>query len=152
MFAVPINAVIAPEDLTSFRGLLAAAKQGLNPVGLYHIANALVFIGICIMIKARRYAVVAVLLAGVIPAFCPAFLQVSPIIWFAIPALGLAILAGEGFSGLVLAGFTDRRWVLSAGFLSVVFSIAAFIFAAGFQSINIPEDFQPQKGLAPVNV
>ena len=44
---------------------------------------------------------------------------------------------------LVLAGFADRIWILSAGFLSAFFSVASFIFAAGFQSRNIAEEFRP---------
>jgi hypothetical protein len=142
LFAAPIRAELIPADLTAFLWPLAAAEQGFNPVGLYHIANALAFIGFFMMIKARRYKVLAVLLAGIILAFCPPIFEVSPIIWFAIATLGLAILAGEGFGGLVLAGLSDRRWVLSAGFLSILFSFTAFFFSIHHDAI-VPEEYSP---------
>ena len=142
LYAVPIDVMLRPIDLTSFIWPLAAAEDELNPVGLYHIAAPLFFIGLLVMLKARRYKVMAVLLIGIILAFCPSFFQISPIIWFAIPSLGFAILAGEGFGGLVLAGFVGRFWVLAAAFLSVLCSIIAFIFTAGFQGKIFSEDFK----------
>jgi hypothetical protein len=142
LFPVPLRAGVRPADLTGFIWPLAAAEQELNPVGLYHIANALFFIGFVMMIKARRYKVMAALAAGAILAFCPPVLEVSPIMWFSITSVGIAILAGAGLSGLVLAGFSDKRWVLAAAFLSALFSIAAFIFASGyFQGTGVSADF-----------
>jgi hypothetical protein len=144
-FPVPLGAGVKPVDLTSFIWPLAAAESGgLNPVGLYHFANALLFTGLIMMIKARRYKVMAILAAGIILAFCPPVWQVSPIMWFAIPSVVIAILAGGGLDGLVLAGFSDRKWVLAAAFLSGLFSIAAFWVAMGFAPANpnLPADIK----------
>ncbi len=146
-FPVPIGAGVKPVDLTSFIWPLAAADSAfgeLNPIGLYHFANALLFTGLIMMIKARRYKVMAILAAGIILAFCPPVWQVSPIMWFAIPSVVIAILAGAGLDGLVLAGFSDRKWVLAAAFLSGLFSIAAFSIAMGFIPVNqnLPADIK----------
>jgi hypothetical protein len=145
LFAVPIEASIQPADLTGFIWPLAAAESGGggNPIGLYHIANAILFIGLVMMIKARRYKVMAILAAGAILAFCPPVWQVSPVMWFSIPSVVIAILAGAGFDGLVLTGYSDRRWVLAAIFLSGLFSMTAFLFAAGyFQAAVISAEFK----------
>jgi hypothetical protein len=85
----------------------------------------------------------AILAAGAILAFCPPVWQVSPVMWFSIPSVVIAILAGAGFDGLVLTGYSDRRWVLAAIFLSGLFSMTAFLFAAGyFQAAVISAEFK----------
>jgi hypothetical protein len=143
LFAVPIEAAMRPADLTSFIWPLAAAEQGANPVGLYHCANSILFVGLFMMLKARRFGITAILASAVVASFCPPFLNVSPVMWFSIPACFIAILAGAGFDGLVLTGFPDRKWVIAAAFLSALFSLTAFVFASGyFQIAAAPADLK----------
>jgi hypothetical protein len=95
------------------------------------------------MIKARRIGIMAIFAVAAVASFCPAVLNVSPVIWFSIPSIVIAILAGVGMNGLVLAGYSDRRWVMAAIFLSGLFSLTAFTFASGyFQSIGVPAGFK----------
>jgi len=140
LFAIPIQ--VKPE-LVNLGGLLAPlvmAKRSIIGVGFYHIPVAPLVIGFSMLVVARRYGVIIILMIGMVLAFCNSFLNVSPLIWWTIPVLCGSILIGSGIQGLVCAGQSDRKWVLSSAILLAVLAIVTLLLATKY--------FQAFAGLA----
>ena len=143
-YPVPLQVKLTPADLLGIAWPLAAAEKNLNTIGFYHIAPAAMIIGILLMIQARRGGTFLILAAGVAASFFPPFLNISPIIWFAIPAACLAVLAGVGIEALALAGAADKKWILLIILFFLVLSGLSFLAAQGH--IQLPA------ALLPINI
>ncbi|TFG50135.1 MAG: hypothetical protein E4H40_01815 [Candidatus Brocadiia bacterium] len=131
-YPVATQAKLRTADLASVIVPLVSAKRQLNLVGFYHVPLAVMVMGFAMLIKARRKAVMAVLVAGVILPFCNSFLEVSPIMWWSIAAVCCSIIAGAGLQGILCAGFADRKWILASAILSMSLTIISLLLATKY--------------------
>jgi hypothetical protein len=135
LFAVPAQAKLHLADLVGLVAPLVAAGRGLMPVGFYHIPLAPLIIGFSMLIqrlKVGRIGIIIILVTSVVLAFCKPFLNVSPIIWLAIPVVCCSVLIGAGMQGLISAGFADRKWVLATAGICGAFAIVTLLLATKY--------------------
>ncbi|MHC4184572.1 MAG: hypothetical protein ACYSR4_01390 [Planctomycetota bacterium] len=132
LFAVPLQVRLRAADLAGFIFPLVATKRGLTPLGFYHIPIAPLFMGLLMLVTARRFGIVAVFVIGMALAFCNSLLDISPIIWLALPALCCSVVMGAGMQGLVSAGPVDRKWVLTITIIMGVLAIATLVMATKY--------------------
>jgi hypothetical protein len=132
LFAVPSRAKLHLADLFGLFAPLAGVKRGLTPVGFYHTPLAPLVMGFSMLLAARRIGVMTILAVAVVLAFCNSFLNVSPIIWLSIAVLCCSVLIGAGTQGLILAGFADRKWVLTIAGICGVLAIATLLLATKY--------------------
>jgi hypothetical protein len=139
LFAVPAQAKLHLADLVGLMAPLVAARRELMTVGFYHIPLAPLIMGFSMLIqrlKTGRVGVMTILAVAVVLAFCKPILGVSPIIWLAIPLVCCSVLIGAGMQGLILAGFADRKWVLSiAGICGVLAAATLLLATKYFQTV-----------------
>jgi len=133
-FPVPINAKLRLADLAGFLAPLVIAKRNINTtlVGFYHVPIASLVMGFSMLLTARRFGIVIIFAAGMILAFCGPFLELSPIIWLAVPVLCCSVIIGAGMQGLAWAGFADRRWILLSAAVSAALAIVTLLLAAKY--------------------
>ncbi|MBN1805294.1 MAG: hypothetical protein JW837_08595 [Sedimentisphaerales bacterium] len=135
LFAVSTQ---ARPDSGALAGLfvpLIAARRGLFLIGFYHVPIAGLVIGFCMMLAARRYSVVVLIVLGIALSFCDTInsrLEVSPVMWLAIPVLCCSLLIGEGMQGLSSAGYSDRVWVLVTVVIMAGLSILSLLLATKY--------------------
>jgi hypothetical protein len=132
LFVIPIQSKLNLADLGGLFAPLVMALQGRTLIGFYHVPVAALMMGALMLLAARRFGIMVVFAIGTIFAFCDSFLNISPIIWLALPALCGAILAGVGMQGLAGASFADRRWVLVAAVIMTVLSTLALLLATEY--------------------
>ena len=132
LFAIPSQAKLHLADLFGLFAPLVGVKQGLTPVGFYHIPVAPLVMGLSMLLAARRTGIMTILAVSVVLAFCSSFLNVSPIMWLTIAVLCCSILIGAGTQGLILAGFADRKWVLAIAGICGSLAIAALLLATKY--------------------
>jgi len=87
------------------------------------------------LLSARRFGIITILVLGTILAFCDSFLNVSPIIWLTIPVLCCSVVTGIGIQALVLAGFNDRKWVLAAVTILSTLGIVTLFLAIKYYQV-----------------
>ena len=147
-FAAPIQAALEPNDLKGFIAPLVMLSRTVVLPGLYHITIAPLVLGLGMVLKARRFGIMLIIVAGFGLTFCRsylgpsqiAWLGVSPILWLSVPLACLSVLAGVGFQGLTDAGASDRKWVLATAAALGALSILMLMLAAKY--------FQVKFGLA----
>ncbi len=136
LFAMPKHIRLHVIDLIRILAPTVLVNDGPVNIGFYHVAIAPVIMGFAMLILARRFGIILILLAGLVFAFSKSFLQVSPLMWATIPMLGFAVIIGEGIQGLAEAGFSDRKWVLVSAMvlagLSIVMTILSAKYSAAF--------------------
>ncbi len=135
LFPVSTQARLHTADLTGLFAPLITAKQNLTLIGFYHIPIAALVIGFCMMLAARRYSVVVIIFLGAALSFYDAFnsyVEVSPVMWLAIPVLCCSVLIGEGMQGLASAGFADRGWILVTAAIMAALAIATLLLASKY--------------------
>jgi len=140
LFAVPIQPELEPTDLVGFLAPLVMVSRTAALPSLYHIPIAPLILGLGMMVKARRFGVLAIILVGLALTFCRsylgpgpvAWLGVSPILWLSIPLVCLAVLAGVGLQGLIDAGASDRKWVLAVAIIQCVLAVLTLMLAAKY--------------------
>lgn len=132
LFAIPIRARLHLADLAGLLAPLVSAERGLTLVGFFHIPIAALIIGASMLIKGRRFGIMAILIIGTILAFCESFFGISPLIWLSVPILCCSILIGAGLQGLISAGFADRKWVLAAAVIVGVLAIVTLLLATEY--------------------
>lgn len=134
LFAVPIQVKLRLGDLSGLLVPLVSAKRGITLVGFYHVPVAGLVMGFALLLKSRRFGVMAVFVAGLILAFCNSFLNVSPVMWASLPVLCCCVIMGEGLGALSLAGRGDRKWVLvTAGVLGALAIVTLLLATKYFQ-------------------
>jgi len=132
LFAISTQAKLRLADLAGLLAPLVTVKQSLNLVGFYHVGAAALLTGFVMLFKARRFGIVVLLAAGTVLAFWDSFLQVSPVMWLAVPVLCCSVLVGVGMQGLVSAGSADRGWVLAAAVVMMVPATVTLLLAAKY--------------------
>jgi hypothetical protein len=137
LFPIPLHA--GPQGLADWIGWVApgpAVERGRVPMGLYHVPCAGLAIGVAMVVKARRWSIPAVCGAAALLACTPAFMGTSPVIWLLAAMAWVAVVAGLGLEGLVLAGWADRTWLLIglgvlAGMCVLTLAWAAYVEPVG---------------------
>lgn len=76
--------------------------------------------------------IIIILVTSVVLAFSKPFLNISPIIWLAIPVVCCSVLIGAGTQGLISAGFADRKWVLSIAGICGALAIVTLLLATRY--------------------
>ena len=135
LFAVPTQARLNINELYSLLAPLVAAKHGTILVGFYHVPIAALIMGFAMLIAARRFGVMAILILGTILSLCHPLiyaLEVSPIIWLTISVLCCSIIIGLGLQGLVSAGYADRKWILATSIVMGILTIVTLLLATKY--------------------
>lgn len=135
LFAIPTQAKLHLADLSSLLVPLVTVSESITVVGFYHIPIAAFVMGFSMLLAARRFGIIIILCLGTMLAFCDSFLNISPIMWLAIPILCCSVLIGAGVQGLTSAGFADRRWVLMAAVIMVMLSLTTLLLATKYYNI-----------------
>jgi hypothetical protein len=130
-----LQAKLGLADFVVLLAPLVAAERGTTLIGFYHVPIAALVMGFSMLLAARRFAVLAILCVGAALAFCPAFLNVSPIAWLAFAVLCCSVIIGEGIHGLILAGHADRKWVLVTAVIMGVCSIVTLLLATKYSGM-----------------
>ena len=156
LYPVPIRLKLHFADLSGMMAPLVAARRQRTLVGFYHVPIAPLIMGIAMFLAplkllgaggivrrlrstadlaARRFGIIAIFAGAAALAFCDSYLDISPIIFFAISTLCCSILAGAGMQGLVSAGPADRKWILLTAIVMGILAIVALLLATKhFQS------------------
>lgn len=134
-FPASPNVRINVIDLASLLSPLVAARRGLVLIGFYHIPIVCLIIGFGMLIKARRVGTLIIIVLSLTLTFCNAFLSVNPVIWFAISAVCLSVIAGVGVDGLSVAGTADRRWILISMFAGLCLAVVTLLLASKYFQI-----------------
>jgi len=132
LFAVPLNPGVTLNDLAGLSVPLVAAKRGFVTLGLYHVPVAGLIVGLSIVVKARRFGVLAIIAAGILLALFKNLFEVSWLLWLIPPAMILAIVTAAGLQGLVWAGLPDRKWILAATFAMAGAAIVTLLLATRY--------------------
>ena len=132
LFPIPIQIRLHLVDLAGLLAPIIAMERGLILVGFYHIPIAALVMGLSMLLAARRFGIMTILAIGTILAFCNSFLNISPVIWLAVPVLCCSVLIGVGMQGLATAGFADRKWVLMTAAIMVVLSLVTLLLATRY--------------------
>ena len=135
LFAVSTKARLSINVSYSLMAPLVAAKHGTILAGFYHVPIAALIMGFAMLIAARRFGVMAILVLGIILTFCDQInsaLKVSPIIWLTISMLCCSIIIGTGLQGLVSAGYSDRKWILATAIVMGILTIATLFLATKY--------------------
>lgn len=135
LFAVPLQVRLRPDDLIGLLAPVVAAERGNELVGFYHVPLAALLLGVSMFVAAKRYSVAVIFAIGVALAFCGPVLNISPLIWLSVAVLCCSVLIGEGFEGLVHAGYGDRKWVLSAAVLELSLAVVTLLLATKYASL-----------------
>ncbi len=140
LFAAPIQVELRLVDLVGFVAPLVVVDRSATLVSLYHVPMAALVLGVAMMVKARRYGILLIVVVGLALGLCKSYLGpsavvwlgVSPILWLSIPMVCLAVLAGLGLQGLIDAGHSDRKWILTAAISAGALAIVTLLLAAEY--------------------
>ncbi len=136
LYPVPIQLKLHLSALAGLLAPLVVAEREVTLVGFYHVPIAALVMGFSMLLAARRFGIIIIFTVGIMLASCRSFLDVSPIIWLAIPILCCSILIGAGIQGLICAGFADRKWILVdvmiMGMLTIVTLLLAIRYSQTF--------------------
>ncbi|MBN2588672.1 MAG: hypothetical protein JXA96_02330 [Sedimentisphaerales bacterium] len=135
IYPASLQAKLKPDELFSLLAPLVAAKLGTTLIGFYHVPLAALILGISMLISARRYSIMILIISSIILTFCNPInssLEISPIIWLSISALCFSIIIGAGFQGLASGGFVDRKWILANSIILGIFAIITLLLAANY--------------------
>lgn len=135
-FPVPLGIKLHPADLLGFVSDLAAAKMNLTLIGFYHVPLAAMIMGAFMIVIARRYLLLSILIVGIIGGFCSSVLTVSPVIWISVSAFCLAILIGIGLKGLTVSGPADGKFLVA-----IICSMIALAAACALLSLHCDSYF-----------
>lgn len=109
-FPIPKSARLSELHLLGFIAPLSTAHK--FSFAFYHVPIALMTMGSCMYIAARRFSVLGLVVLGFALAFFDTWTHVSPVVWAIVPVLFCSILAGIGMQGLDWAGNPDQKWIL----------------------------------------
>ncbi len=132
LFPLPLQIPLSQAELVSLLSPAAVAQKSNILLGFYHIPLGSLLIGLSMLFAARRYGIIIIITAGIILAFLGSFLQVSLVIWFAIPLACLSVAVGQGTEGIINAGYSDRKWVLAGAIVLMVLSAASLLLATKY--------------------
>jgi hypothetical protein len=135
LYPASIQAKLKLNELYSLLAPLVAAKHGTTLIGFYHVPLAALIMGSAMLIAARRYNIIVIIISSIILTFCNSInssLEISPIIWLSISILCFSIIIGTGFQGLASTGFGDRKWILANSIILGVLAIVTLLLAAKY--------------------
>lgn len=150
-FLMPKNLQLTPRHFTDLVFPLYQRGAYLT-FGVFHVPLVLSIMGIFVLVSIQRISVIIPVAVALILCFLEPILQVSPIIWAAIPVLFLAILSGLGFEAILLTGKADSRWIIACAAVATaltaffgglmirrltgwVFELTALMYAAGASAL-----------------
>ena len=133
-FAAPSQTALRSKDLIGLLAPLVAAKLRSTHIllGFYHVPVGVLLIGLAMSCAARRFAAFTIPVAAVILGVSVPVLEVSPIMWFAIPSVVCAVLVAVGLQGFMVAGTGDRKWLILAMTVMAGLSIASLLLATKY--------------------
>ena len=150
LYPIPIRLRLLSSDLIGLLAPLIAARRQTTLIGFYHCPLAPLAVGVMIFLAplkltlvggigqrikstaglaSRRFGIAAIFAGATVLSFCNSYLEISPVIFFAISTLFCSILAGAGMQGLVCAGPADRKWILFAAIVMGILAIVALLLA-----------------------
>ncbi|KPK40315.1 MAG: hypothetical protein AMJ65_10710 [Phycisphaerae bacterium SG8_4] len=153
LYPIPIRLKLEFADLTGILAPTIAAKRHTTLTGFYHVPIAPLIMGVAVFLAPlkllftggvaqrvrstaalaiRRFGIIAIFAAATVLAFCDSYLDISPIIFFAISTLCCSILAGAGMQALVAAGPADRRWLLLTSIVMGILAVVALLLATKY--------------------
>lgn len=132
LFAIPIQAKCDVMDLAGLIVPLVMTGRSQAVASFYHIPIAALVIGLSMMLAAKRYGIVTIFCAGAVLAFCNPILNVSPVIWLAIPILCGAVIIGVGLQGLLTAGLGDKGQLLVTTLIMATLAIMTAIMSVKY--------------------
>ena len=95
----------------------------------YHVPLIIGIMGLFMYYMAGRVWITIIIAIGIILSCCDSLMQVSPVVWAAVPVLFFSILVGMGMQGLALAGQSDRKWLLACLIAAVGPAVVTFALA-----------------------
>ncbi len=150
LYPMPIRLKLQSSDLIGILAPLFAVRRRTTLIGFYHVPIAPLIMGIAVFlaplrllmtggvglrltytasVATRRLGILVIFLGCTALAFCDSYLEISPVIFFAISALVCSILAGAGMQGLASAGAADRKWILFAAIVMGILAIVSLLLA-----------------------
>lgn len=132
LFPIPIQTKLYLADLRGLAAPIVLATRDRSLIGFYHIPVASVVMGFSMLVAARRYGVMAILVFGGAAAFFDSFFGVSPIIWAAIAMVCCSVVIGVGTQGIISAGSADRKWLLAAVIVMGALAITSLLLAVKY--------------------
>ncbi|MBN1974939.1 MAG: hypothetical protein JW787_14960 [Sedimentisphaerales bacterium] len=138
LFPASTQAKLNMNELYSLFAPLVAAKHGTTLIGFYHIPLAALVMGSAMLIAARRYGIMVIIVSSIILVFCNPInssFQISPVVWLSISIFCFSVIIGAGFQGLASTGFADRKWILANSIILGVFAIITLLLAAKYFQI-----------------
>lgn len=126
-FPVPVQISLSKAELVGLLSPTAMAQKSDVLVGFYHVPIAALVIGLSMLFVARRYGVILIIVAGIVLAFCGSFLEVSPVVWLAIPSACLSVVIGEGTEGMMRSGYRDRKWILISAVVLLALAVISLL-------------------------
>ena len=135
LYPIPIRLKLQAVDLVGLMAPLVAVKRQMNLIGFYHIPIAALTMGFVMLLKARRYSILMILVIGTVLAFCGPLLDISPVIWLAFSMLFGSVIVGVGLQGLVCAGYADRKWILLSTIVMGTLAIFTLLLATKYFQI-----------------
>lgn len=135
LFPIPIHTKLHLADLAGLLVPLVAFDRTMPLVGFYHVPIAALILGSSMLLKARRFGIMAIFAVGTTLAFCGPFFNISPILWLTIPVLCCSILIGMGIQGFALASYADRKWVLITTGIMAILAIITLLLAIKYHNI-----------------
>jgi hypothetical protein len=128
-FVIPKQLKMHLFDLASLFAPYAQIAEKPLAVGFYHIPIACLIMGFAMLIAAQRIGIMVIGGLGFVLAFSNSFLNVSPIVWFAVPTLCCCIIIAAGTQALATAGLADRKWVLVSAMVLAGLAIVMMLIA-----------------------
>lgn len=135
LFPIPIHTKLHLADLAGLLAPLVALERTMPLVGFYHVPIAALILGSSMLLKARRFGIIAICAIGTILAFWGPLFNISPILWLTIPVLCCSILIGTGIQGFALAGYADRKWILITTGIMATLAIITLLLATKYHNI-----------------
>jgi len=153
LYPIPIRLKLHLADLSRMLAPMIAAKRQTTLIGFYHVPIAPLIMGLAVFLAPlkllvtggiaqrvkstaalaiRRFGIAAIFAGATLLAFCDSYLDISPIIFFAISTLWCSILAGAGMQALVSAGPADRKWLLLSSIVMGILAIVVLLLATKY--------------------
>jgi hypothetical protein len=120
---------MSPTDWISWLAPCLAANRGTILTGVYHVPNAALIVGLAMLVKARRWPVIIVMVAALAMATWPPFALGYPAVWLCLASMWVAVMVGLGVDGLIWAGWPDRRWITIDLMLNAGLAVAGLVTA-----------------------
>lgn len=104
-------------------------RQDALPAGVYHVSLTALIIGISMLIKAKRWQVMIVLIGPLAFASWPVTSFYYAAVWLCVASVWACVIVGVGIEGLFWAGLPDRRWLVMAMIFALSLAFGALAYA-----------------------